>query len=69
MAGLNEGDANRMTNQQLITDHIDQYKALYTKQHGVNPTSWWSFTKWLADSTGAHTFTPEDVELAKSLLN
>lgn len=56
-----------MTNQQIITAHVGEYKALYAEKFGANPTGWWSFTKWLT-GFGAHTFSAQDIELAKELL-
>ena len=57
-----------MTNQQAILTHIDHYQSLYAAQYGVNPTSWWAYTKWLARVWGAGSFTQEDIELAKAVL-
>jgi len=34
-----------MTNQQLITAHVEEYKALYFEKFGEQPTSWWIFTQ------------------------
>jgi hypothetical protein len=52
-------------NQQLIKKHVIEYKKAYRYYHKTRPTCWYSFLKWLCQSTLANSFDHEDMELAK----
>lgn len=55
-------------NNKIINEHIEQYKELYRKQYGENPTSWFSYLQWLSSFTTAGEFDNDSVELVKKLL-
>lgn len=55
-------------NQTIIQKHAEQYKKLFKEQHGVNPTSWFSYFKWLSTFTTAGSFTHKDSIYAMELL-
>lgn len=55
-------------NQKIMAKYVNDYKRLYKKNNGENPTSWWGFTTWLSNSTMANSFDKEDIDFAKKLL-
>lgn len=64
----NEGDFKMEFNKKIIIKYADQYKKLYKEQHGENPTSWFSYFRWLGSFTNAGNFNDECVELGKKVL-
>lgn len=59
---------NITVNQNMIINHVERYKKLYNEQFGENPTSWFSFLRWVSSFTFAGNFNSEDIKLAERLL-
>lgn len=55
-------------NERMIKENVGLYKELFFKQFGSYPTCWFSFFRWLANSTSAHSFNSKEKELAVKLL-
>jgi len=56
-------------NQQMITKHADAYINKYKEKFGAKPTCWFSYQRWLAETTGANSFSGEDSKLSNFVLN
>lgn len=55
-------------NEMEIREHMNDYKRLYQKQHGVKPHSWFGYLQWLSSFTLAHNFNSVQIDLVKELL-
>jgi len=55
-------------NKQIIIEFMPKYKEMYYNKHNEQPTSWFSYLRWLGSFTPAGNFDNECIELVKKLL-